>query len=85
MQVEHIPNHYHALMLELQNAKKLGHIDRIQFLDQDLLVFLNIDISDEKLYQVSEHIGKKYRVFTKVHIISKTITIFDVYCLDPRV
>lgn len=85
MQIEHIPNHYHALMIELQEAKKLGHVSRIQFLDQDLLVFMNMDISDDKLSQVAEHISKKYRVFTKTHLVSKTLTIFDVYTLDPRV
>lgn len=82
---EHIANHYHALVLELQAAKKSGHIDSIQFLERDILVLMNVNTSDEKLSQVADHISKKYRIWAKVNIVSKTITVFDVYCLDPRV
>lgn len=83
--LDHVPNHYHALMQELQEAKQLNHITRIQFLDRDLLVFMVMDTQDSKLTEVAEHISKKYRVFTKANMVSKTITIFDVYSLDPRV
>lgn len=83
--LEHVPNHYHALVLELQQAKKVGHINRIQFLDRDILVFMSMSISDIDLTRVSDHIAKKYRIFTTTNLTSKTITIFDVYSLDPRV
>lgn len=83
--LEHTTNHFHALILELQEAKRLGHIFQIQFLEHDLLLLMNSDIDDTKICEVSQYISKKYRVYTESSLTSKTITIFDVYMLDPRV
>ena len=82
---EHEVNHYHALVLELQQAKKEEHIYSLQFLEHDIRVFMNIKTPDAKIQQVADHISKKYRVYTTVGLTSKTITIHEAYTLDPKV
>lgn len=82
---QHQTNHYHALIQELQKAKHEGYISRIQLSEHDVLVFMDMSVSDTKLSEVAKHISKKYRLFTKENMSSKTITIYDAYMLDPRV
>lgn len=83
--VEHESNHFHALMLELQEAKRRGHIFQIHFLEHNLLILMDAKTEDAKISEVAEYLGKKYRIYTKHSISAKTITVFDVYTLDPRV
>jgi hypothetical protein len=83
--IEHETNHFHSLILELQEAKRLGHIFQIQFLSHDLLVLMNSDTTTAKITEVADYISKKYRIYTEASISAKTITIFDVYMLDPKV
>ena len=82
---EHVTNHYHKLMIELQKAKKEGHVKHIQVLDHDLRVIMSANVSDAKVQEVAEHISKKYRVYVESSLSSKTIVVYDVYTLDPRV
>lgn len=83
--VEHQANHYHSLLIELQEAKRSGHIFSISLLEHDILVLMATSVPDSKVSEVSEHISKKYGVFTKTNLTTKTITIHDAYTLDPRV
>lgn len=83
--IEHETNHFHALMLELQEAKRRGHIFQIQFLDYDVLILMNTSTDDAKISEVSDYISKKYRVHTESSLAAKTIRVFDAYMLDPKV
>lgn len=82
---EYRTNHYHDLVIELQNAKAEGHIFDIKFLEHNVLVIMATHVSDEKISEVAQHISKKYRIYTETSISSKTITIYDAYTLDPKV
>lgn len=81
----HHGSHYRSLITELQRAKKEGFVFELQFLDHDLKVIMSQETPDSKVSEVAEHISKKYRVFAEAKMSSKTIMIYDVYCLDPRV
>jgi hypothetical protein len=82
---EHVTNHYHNLMIELQAAKRVGHVKQIQLLDHDLRVVMSDETSDAKIQEVADHISEKYRVYVEVKLTTKTIVVYDVYTLDPRV
>ena len=83
--LEHSSNHFHSLMLELQEAKKHGHIFQIQFVDHNLLILMSRDTDHSKVHEVAEYISKKYRVYTEASLTSPSIVVFDVFMLDPRV
>ena len=82
---EHAKNHYHSLIVELQTAKREGYVYEIQFLDHDLLILMDTKTPDAKIQEVADHISKKYRVYTEAKLSTKTIAVYDVYTLDPRV
>jgi GTP cyclohydrolase III len=81
----HVSNHYHALVMELQSAKKRNLILDIKFLEHDLLILVSSNTPQQRIEDIAEHISEKYRVETKVSVQRKTILIEDVYSLDPRV
>jgi hypothetical protein len=72
-------------MIELQAAKRKGYIFNIQLLEHDLLVLMSSETTDSKVCEVAEYIGKKFSLYTKPNTRSKSIMVFDVYMLDPKV
>lgn len=81
----HETNHYHALIQELKEAKRDDHIFDIQFLEHDIRILMGTKTTDMQMSQVAEHISKRYKLYTETNLTAKTITVYDVYTLDPRV
>ena len=85
IQENHDNSHYRSLIIELQKAKREGFIHDIVLLDHDLKITMNWLTPDAKVSEVAEHISSKYRIFAEPKLSSKTIMIYDVYSLDPKV
>jgi hypothetical protein len=81
----HEHNYYHSLVQELKEAKKDHHIFDIQFLEYNIRILMGTKTTDMQMTQVADHISKKYKLYTEVNLTAKTITVYDVYTLDPRV